>query len=277
MSDVPPSQETAGAGPPPLAVRPRAAAFFDVDNTVIRGASAYHLVTEMHRRDFFGLVDIVVFAGHAMGYFLMGENKRQIADVRERALSIMKGHSVAEMVAVAEDVYDQILEAKIFPGTRQLLQRHLDRGDQVWLITASPIEIGQLIARRVGATGAVGTVAEERDGIYTGRLVGDMMHGETKAAAARKIAEREGFDLADCWAYGDSVNDIPILGSVGFPCGINPEPRLRRHCAEVGWPVLDFRRKRSSVRRKLGATAGTAGAAWAAAVVVRAMVRRLKP
>jgi phosphoserine phosphatase len=102
-----------------------------------------------------------------------------------------------------------------------------------------------------------------------------MMHGAAKATAARAIAEREGFDLADCWAYGDSANDIAILSAVGHPCAINPEPRLRRHCAEVGWPVLDFRRRRSSVRRKLGSTAGTAGAAWAAAVTIRALRRRL--
>jgi phosphoserine phosphatase len=102
-----------------------------------------------------------------------------------------------------------------------------------------------------------------------------MMHGAAKATAARAIAEREGFDLADCWAYGDSANDIAILSAVGHPCAINPEPRLRRHSAEVGWPVLDFRRRRSSVRRKLGSTAGTAGAAWAAAVTIRALRRRL--
>ena len=278
VSAVPSSKKkTAGATHPLPAARPRAAAFFDVDNTIVRGASAYHIARELHRREFFSLIDVVVFAGHAIWYFLAGEDRKKIVDARDRALGIIKGHSVAEMVAVAEDVYDQVLESKMFPGARRLLERHLDRGDQVWLITASPSEVGQLIAHRLGATGAVGTVAEEQDGFYTGRMVGEMMHGETKAAAARAIAEREGFDLADCWAYGDSANDIPMLSAVGYPCGINPEPRLRRHCAEVGWPVLDFRRKRSSMKRKVGTTAGTAGAAWATTVVVRAMLRRLAP
>jgi HAD superfamily hydrolase (TIGR01490 family) len=270
-----PHPEDGAPGAEPAAHR-RAAAFFDVDNTIIRGVSAYHIVRELYRRDFFSLGDIVVFAGHAVGYFLLGENRRQIDDVRERALRTIVGHSVAEIVAVAEEVYDEVLDTKVFPGAREILDRHLAHGDQVWLVTAGPVEIGDLIARRLGATGAVGTVAEERDGYYTGRLVGDMMHGATKARAALLIAEREGFDPADCWAYGDSANDIPMLSTVGHPCAINPEPRLRRHCAAAGWPVLDFRRRRSSMRRKLGRTAGTAGAAWATAVTVRFVRRRLR-
>ncbi len=251
-----------------------AAAFFDVDNTLIRGVSAYHLVRELHQRGFFGVGDILFFARHLADYFLQGEKKAQLAVVRDRALGIIRGRSVAEMIAIAEDVYEGVLASKVFPGTRRLLEEHIQSGHQVWLITASPEEIGRLIAHRLGATGAVGTVAEERDGFYTGRLAGPMMHGATKAAAAKEIAEREGLDLACCYAYGDSVNDIPILDEVGHPCAINPEPRLRRHCAEVGWPVRDFRRKRSTMGRKVGSTAGTAGAAWAFAIVLRSMRRR---
>jgi HAD superfamily hydrolase (TIGR01490 family) len=250
-----------------------AAAFFDVDNTLIRGASAYHLVRELHRRRFFTIADVLFFARHLADYFLQGENQAQLGVVRDRALGIMRGRSVAEMISIAEDVYEGVLASKVFPGTRRLLEKHIASGHQVWLITASPEEIGRLIAHRLGATGAVGTVAEERDGFYTGRLAGPMMHGATKAAAARQIAEREGFDLAHCYAYGDSVNDIPILDEVGHPCAINPEPRLRRHCARAGWPIRDFRRKRSTMGRKVGSTAGTAGAAWALAIILRSLRR----
>ena len=270
MSLQPPEPDLAG----PNRSGAQAAAFFDVDNTIVRGASANHLIRELLRRDFFTVADIVFFARHAIHYFLAGENAPQMGVVRDRALGIMRGRSVAEIIAIAEEVYDEALESKVFPGTRRLLDRHVRAGHQVWLITASPQEIGHLIAHRMGATGAVGTVAEEKDGIYTGKLVGDMMHGTNKAAAARAIAEREGFDLAECYAYGDSVNDIPILAAVGYPCAINPEPRLRMHCADVGWPVRDFRRRRSSMRRKVGSTAGTAGALWGLVVVLRSIVRR---
>ena len=97
---------------------------------------------------------------------------------------------------------------RIWPGTRALAQMHLDEGQRVWLVTAAPIEIARIIARRLGLTGALGTVAEHVDGVYTGRLVGDMLHGPAKAEAIKALAEREGLDLGRCSAYSDSYNDL---------------------------------------------------------------------
>ena len=85
---------------------------------------------------------------------------------------------------------------RIWPGTRALAQLHLDQGQRVWLVTAAPIEIARIIARRLGLTGALGTVAEHVDGVYTGRLVGDLLHGPAKAEAVKALAAREGLDLA---------------------------------------------------------------------------------
>ncbi len=213
------------------------AAFFDVDNTIIRGASAFHLGVGLYRRGFFRTADIVRFGFHQAHYLMFGENKQQIAEVRDRALSIMRGRSVAEVLTLAEDVYDEVLALRIFPGTQRLLDQHLRAGHQVWLVTATPTEIGDLIARRLGATGALGTIAEHTDGFYTGRLVGDMMHGQAKAEGVRTLAEKQGLDLSQSFAYGDSANDVPLLSEVGFPCAINPDTRLRRHAAVVGWPM----------------------------------------
>lgn len=254
----------------------RAAAFFDVDNTIIRGASAFHLAVGLYRRDFFRATDLVNFALQQVRYRMFGENKHQIDEVRSRALEIVSGHSVAEITAVAEDVYDEVLCLRIYPGTQRLLDAHLAAGHQVWIITASPQEIGDLIARRLGATGALGTIAEHRDGFYTGRLVGDMMHGEAKAAGVRTLAEREGIRLESSYAYGDSTNDVPILSTVGHPCAINPDRRLRKHAAAVGWPVREFRAvRRAGVRRSIDA-ASLAGLAWAFGLSLRALRRRLR-
>lgn len=252
----------------------RTAAFFDVDNTIIRGASSYHLARELHRRRMFRRRDIAYFAAHAFYYFLFGENKKHIARVRSRALDMIEGHSVAEMLAVAEEVYEQVLAHRIFPGARELLDQHLADGDQVWIVTAAPREVGELVARRLNLTGVLGTVAEQDDGFYTGRLVGDMMHGEHKAAAVREIAAREDLDLAGSAAYGDSSHDIPMLRVVGNPCAINPDPRLRLFAADIGWPVRDFRRRRRNVRGGLR-TASQAGAVWAAATMLRALGRTI--
>jgi HAD superfamily hydrolase (TIGR01490 family) len=254
---------------------PRVGAFFDVDNTIIRGASAFHLGIGLYRRGFFTSMDLVRFAGHQARYQLFGENKRQIDQVRTRGLSIMAGRSVAEVAAIGEEVYDQVLCLRIFPGTLKLLNGHLSAGHQVWLVTASPVEIGELIARRLGATGALGTVAEHKDGFYTGRLVGDMLHGKEKARAVQALAERENLDLPASFAYGDSVNDVPILSAVGHPCAINPEPRLRRHAKSVGWPVREFRGRRRQARRGANA-ASVAGLAWVAGLVLRSLGRSLR-
>lgn len=263
-------------GPPVEPAAPPAttvAAFFDVDNTIIRGASAFHLAVGLWRRGFFHRRDIVRFVLHQTRYLTFGENAHQIDEVRSQALSLMRGHSVAEVIAVAEDVYDQVISLRIYPGTQALLERHLAAGHQVWLVTATPREIGDLIAVRLGATGALGTVAEHEDGFYTGRLTGDLMHGAAKATAVRALAAREGIDLSASYAYGDSTNDLPLLSSVGNPCAINPDTRLRRHAADVGWPMREFRRR--TVKRSSQA-ASMAGMAWAAGLVLRSLRRRLR-
>ncbi|WP_448630291.1 HAD family hydrolase [Cellulomonas soli] len=250
-------------------------AFFDVDNTIIRGASSFHLGVGLYRRGFLTKRDIVRFGFHQARYLAFGESRRQIDDVRARALSIIAGHSVAELKAIAEDVYDEVLSLRIFPGTQRLLDDHIAAGHTVWLITATPLEIGEVIARRLGATGALGTVAEHADGYYTGRLIGDMLHGQAKATAVLDLAARDGIDLAESYAYGDSMNDVPILSSVGHPCAINPDPRLRRHAAEVGWPVREFRNRRRNARR--GTTVATvAGGAWFLGLMIRALRRSLR-
>ncbi|OCI33027.1 HAD family hydrolase [Oerskovia enterophila] len=252
------------------------AAFFDVDNTIIRGASSFHLARALYQRGFFSTPDLVTFAFHQARYLLLGENKRQIDQVRSRALDLIAGRSVAEVVAIGEEVYDQVLSLRIFPGTQKLLDEHIAAGHQVWLVSATPLEIGQLIARRLGATGALGTVAEHEDGLYTGRLVGDMMHGRAKAAGVRELAERHGIDLPASYAYGDSLNDVTMMQAVGHPCAINPDTRLRRHAKDVGWPIREFRGRRRRVANRGLKTASWAGAAWVLGLVMRSIQRSLK-
>ena len=218
----------------------RVGAFFDVDNTIIRGASAFHLAVGLYRRGLLHVPDIAKFAAHQARYRAFGENRRQMDEVRAAALAIVRGHSVAEMGLIAEDVYDEVMTLRIFPGARRLLDEHRAAGHCVWLVTAGPLEVGEIIARKLGASGALGTVVEQEDGHYTGRLCGDLLHGAAKADAVERLARREGIDLGSSYAYGDSTHDVPILSLVGNPCAINPDRRLRRHAERAGWPVQEF-------------------------------------
>jgi phosphoserine phosphatase len=152
---------------------------------------------------------------------------------------------------------------------------HLVAGQRVWLVTATPVEVAEVIARRLGLTGALGTVAEAVDGVYSGRLVGEILHGEAKAEAVRALAVRQGLDLERCAAYSDSANDIPMLSLVGAPCAVNPDSRLRAHAKAHGWRVRDYRTGRKAARVGLptAAALGAAAGAVAAAATVRRRTR----
>lgn len=254
-------------GPQP-ASESTVAAFFDVDNTIIRGASAFHIARGLKQRGYFRTRDLLRFGWEQLKYLIRGETKEQMDAVRAEALSIIKGWSVAEMTAVGEEIYDEVLALKIFPGTKALVDEHRAQGHQVWLVTATPVEIGRLIARRLGATGALGTIAEHKGGYYTGRLVGDMMHGEAKAVAVNELAAREDLNLAASFAYGDSMNDVPMLSTVGHACPINPDTRLRRHAKKRGWPIKDFRNAKANGRRSI-LRASLTGFAWTLMAVLR--------
>jgi HAD superfamily hydrolase (TIGR01490 family) len=248
--------EAAMAVPPDLS----AAAFFDVDNTVVRGASIFHLARGLYRRKFFTFRDIGRMAWQQARFIAVGENLEDLHKIRETALSFVAGHSVAELAAIGEEVYDEVIADKIWPGTHALAQLHLDAGQRVWLVTATPVEVADVIARRLGLSGALGTVAESIDGVYTGRLVGEPLHGQAKADAVQALADREGLDLSRCAAYSDSANDIPMLSLVGQPCAINPDAALRTHAKLNGWRIRDYRTGRKAAKVGVPAAAGVGAA-----------------
>ena len=256
--------------PPDSAV----AAFFDLDNTVIKGASLFHLAKGLYRRDFFPTRVILKGLWLQVYFRVVGrENPGHIEDARAATLSFIEGHRVAELEEIAEEVYEKSIAQIVWPGTRTLVQSHLAAGEQVWLITAAPVEMAGVIAARLGMNGALGTTAEHHDGLYTGRLRGELLHGAAKADAVRALAVAEGLDLARCHAYSDSYNDLPMLSLVGRPAVINPDRRLRRHAEQQGWRVRDFRRGRRAARFGLLGAGGATGA-WAAGRAVQRFLRR---
>jgi HAD superfamily hydrolase (TIGR01490 family) len=253
-------------------VDPTSAAFFDVDNTLMQGASIFHLFRGLHRRRFFSTGELLGAAWKQAYFRVVGvEDPEHVAEARNSALSFIAGHTVAELEDLCEEIFDEAMAHRIWPGTRALAQLHLDQGQRVWLVTAAPVEIAQIIARRLGLTGAMGTVAEHEDGVYTGRLVGELLHGPAKSEAIRALSEREGVDLAACSAYSDSFNDLSMLSMVGDPCAINPDARLRAHARHQGWRIRDYRTGRKAARAGLlvGAVAGAASGAVAAGLAVR--------
>ncbi len=247
-----------------------AAAFFDVDNTMMRGASIFHFARGMAARKFINTGDMASFVWQQLKFRIGGRELGQdeIQASREHALSFVAGRPTSELVELGEEIYDELMVDRIWSGTRALAQLHLDAGERVWLVTATPVELAMIIARRLGLTGALGTVAESVDGVYTGRLIGDILHGGAKAQAVRSLAAKEGLDLRRCTAYSDSSNDVPMLTVVGTAVAVNPDPDLRDIARARGWEIRDFRTGRKAARIGVPSVLGAGAVAGALAAGV---------
>jgi len=251
--------------PPPADLT--AAAFFDVDNTLVHGSSLVHFARGLAARKYFTTRDVLGFVYAQAKFQLTGrENSDDVAEGKQKALAFIEGRPTSELVELGEQIYDEVIADKIWPGTLELAQMHLDAGQQVWLVTATPYELAATIARKLGLTGALGTVAESVDGVFTGRLEGEILHGPGKAHAVRALAIREGLNLRRCTAYSDSYNDVPMLTLVGTAVAINPDADLRDVARERGWEIRDFRTVRKAARIGVPSALalGAAGGALAA-------------
>jgi HAD superfamily hydrolase (TIGR01490 family) len=246
---------------------PSVAAFFDIDNTMMQGASIYHFARGLAARDFFTWRDLVAFGWKQAWFRVRGvEDPEHMEEAKHAALGFIAGHSVAEVVGLGEEIYDDLMADRIWSGTRALAQLHLDAGQRVWLVSAAPTELASLVARRLGLTGALGTISEIDDGVYTGRLVGEPLHGPAKAEAILALAANEGLDLEQCAAYSDSANDLPMLTTVGHPVAVNPDAKLKRIARENGWEIRDFRSGRKAAKVGVPAAAGAGAIAGGIAV-----------
>jgi HAD superfamily hydrolase (TIGR01490 family) len=243
-----------------------AAAFFDVDNTMMMGASIFHFARGLASRKYFDTSELAGFAWQQLKFRVGGRETQQgVQGNRESALSFAAGRSVEEIIGYGEEIYDELMADKIWPGTRALAHMHLDAGQRVWLVTATPVELALIIARRLGLTGALGTVAESENGLYTGRLVGEVLHGPAKAHAVRSLAAREGLNLRRCSAYSDSSNDVPMLSVVGTAVAVNPDSDLRATARERGWEIRDFRTGRKAAKIGVPSVLGAGAVAGAVA------------
>lgn len=238
-------------------------AFFDVDNTLTRGSTLYFLGKGMYERGFFTKRDIGAWVLANIRFRMTGTEKSEvIARFQKSATDFIAGHKVDEIRKIGEEIYTEFVSPSLWEGTMAIAQRHLNAGDEVWLVTASPQDFAELIAEKLGFTGALGTQAESKDGKYTGNLIGPLLHGKEKASAVIKLTTERKINIKECFAYSDSHNDLPLLNTVGHPNAINPDAKLRIISFSSGWPVHDFRRLRW-VNRYIGPSVSRIAGFWA--------------
>ncbi|MGH3632038.1 MAG: HAD family hydrolase [Sciscionella sp.] len=270
------SAQAAAAAPFPVPPDLTAAAFFDVDNTMMMGASIFHFARGLAARKYFSSSDLAGFAVQQLKFRIGGrESHGDVNSSSEQALSFVAQRNVAELVSLGEEIYDELMADKIWAGTRALADMHMQAGQRVWLVTATRVVMANIIGRRLGLTGALGTVAESTDGLYTGRLVGELLHGKAKAHAVRSLAAREGLVLRRCTAYSDSANDVPMLALVGTAVAVNPDAGLREVAKDRGWEIRDFRTGRKAARIGVPSVLG-AGAVAGAVAAGMAYRRRIE-
>jgi HAD superfamily hydrolase (TIGR01490 family) len=216
-----------------------AAAFFDLDRTVIRRSSVLALAGSFQRRGLISRLDLVRSAFWQLLFVARGASAERVRSAAEDGMRVLAGFSVEDMRHLVGDAMEPVLRPLVYDEPLQLVRRHRERGEKVYIVSATLQEIVEHIADDLGFDGAIGSTCEIVDGVYTGRSL-RAAHGEGKARAVRELAAAEDLDLAACTAYSDSHSDVPFLEAVGHPVAANPDRKLRRLARERGWPVMDF-------------------------------------
>ncbi|SNS66982.1 HAD-superfamily subfamily IB hydrolase, TIGR01490 [Geodermatophilus pulveris] len=217
----------------------RSAAFFDLDKTVIAKSSALAF-----GRPFFqgGLINrrAVLKGAYAQFVFsLAGADAQQMERLRAQITRMCTGWDVATVHEIVRETLHDIVEPMVYAEAADLIEEHRAAGREIVIVSSSGAEMVEPIGEMLGVDRVVATRMVTVDGRYTGEIE-FYAYGENKAAALREVAAGNGYDLADCYAYSDSVTDLPMLSAVGHPTVVNPDRALRRVAAERGWPVLQF-------------------------------------
>ena len=254
------------------------AAFFDLDKTIIARSS-----TLAFSRPFFdeGLINrrAVLKSSYAQFLFMLsGMDADQTEKMRSHLAGLCAGWDTAQVQAIVSETLHDIVDPLVYAEAAELIADHRARGHDVVVVSASGDEVVGPVAAMIGADHHVATRMETRDGLYTGQI-DFYCWGEGKADAIRAMADERGYDLAGCFAYTDSVTDLPLLEVVGHPTAVNPDRALRREAIGRGWPVLRFSnpvslRARIPTASRTAVTAVAVGLAASAGAGAWAYLRR---
>lgn len=247
---------------------PRAAAFFDLDRTIISGSSVFTFGYVAYRNGMLPRGELLRDLVSAVTFRFAGASDEKSEAVKDRILQSIAGASVEDLRRLGGDIIPRLLDA-VRREARGLIDLHHDAGRDTYIVSASPIEIISDFAAAMGMTGALGTVAEVVDGIYTGQLAEPFCYGDGKVIAIRKLAAARAYDLELCYAYSDSGSDLPMLEAVGHPVAVNPDRALETVAYHRGWPIVEFSRTRKRVITRTSAGMGAAGVAAAAYLLGR--------
>jgi HAD superfamily hydrolase (TIGR01490 family) len=247
----------------------RAAAFFDLDRTLMEGSSAFQFGRAAFKAGLVSRRQLVSDGWANLRFRVQGSTDQGTHALRDRISAALKGTRVRDMQRLGPDVLSRILP-RIYPRMLALAYEHQDAGRRVYIFTAASQELAEMLAHVLTFDGGVGSqFSAVDDGVFTGEPTGLFIYGADKARAIKRLADREGIDLSQSYAYSDSSSDLPMLRAVGHPVAVNPDKELLAEARENGWQVLRFDR----LGRRLKAGLGVLGAAAAGGIGSAALVR----
>jgi HAD superfamily hydrolase (TIGR01490 family) len=217
----------------------RAAAFFDLDRTLISRSSSLALAGTFRRRGLIGRRDLAKAAIAQLVFARFGAGQSRVGQTADSAMSVLRGLPVTLMREIAAEAWEPVLKPLVYREALDLAEDHRARGERVYVASAALQEVVEEISSRLGFDGAIASQAEVRDGAYTGRL-DRRLYGQAKADALVELAIAEGIELSGSTAYSDSYSDVPFLEAVGHPVVVNPDRALRRRAGDSEWPSLRF-------------------------------------
>lgn len=223
------------------------AAFFDLDKTLMQGSSAFQFARAVREAGMMSRRQLLADAAANVRFRLRGASDDESEALRNRIAASLEGIRVKDMERLGVRVMHRILP-RLYPEMLTIAYEHQDAGRPVYVVTAAANDMAVLLARVMTFDGALGShLSEIENGVYNGHPTGTFMYKRAKAVAIAEMAEREGFDLADSYAYSDSISDLPMLEVVGHPVAVNPDAALAALAREQDWELLRFDRLSSKL------------------------------
>jgi HAD superfamily hydrolase (TIGR01490 family) len=251
----------------------RAAAFFDLDKTLIEGSSAVHFARAAYKNGMVSRRQLASDLWANIRFRLGGSTDEGTDDLRNRILEAIEGQRVVDLARLGVDVLAGVLPL-LYREVLDEAYGHQDAGRPVYIVTAASQELAEVLAHVLVLDGGIGMRSEISDGVYTGRPAGPFTYREGKADAIRELADREGIDLGQSYAYSDSESDLPMLRAVGNPVAVNPDAELERVARAEGWRIMRF--EKLGRHLKLLATVGAVALVGGGGGYVAARMRRPK-
>ena len=215
------------------------AAFFDLDNTLISGSSSFYFIKDFMSDGSLKFRNLIKMGlDHIKFVHNKTEDSQAMANAITQLLHFARDKRQSDILDRCNDLARKLIQIKAFPKMLHRIKEHQSAGHDTWIVSAAPKEITSQIALHLKMTGAFGTVGEVKNGRYTGKLESEPMHGPAKAQTVKKLAATRNYQLGECFAYSDSVNDLPLLASVGYPVVVNANKQLLTIAQKNSWKIL---------------------------------------